>query len=88
MIDELQKERGSVYGKYEAQARFVGQVIHAFQDCAQANSRLPRHEDIGSIAYMAIKMARLAVSPDHHDTLTDLESYTNLHRRMKLEQHG
>ena len=83
MIKEVQEERSQAYGEYIYQARFVGTVIQAFTDCAEGNGRTPRYEDIGSIAYMAIKMARLANTPDHKDTLLDLESYANLHRKMK-----
>ena len=41
-------------------------------------------KEIGAVAYIAIKLARYAVSPSHVDTLVDLESYCNLIKRMEM----
>ena len=83
-ISEIQKERRNVYGKFEEQAECVGAIIVALQNCAIQNGNEPSNKQIGAFAYTAIKLARYAVSPSHADTVTDLESYCNLIKKMEL----
>ena len=83
-ISEIQKERGSVYGKFEEQAHCVGRIIDTLYECSENNGMKPTYKQIGSFAYIAIKLARYAVTPDHVDTVTDLESYCNLIKKMEL----
>ena len=83
-IKNIQEERGSVYGKFEFQATCVGQIISSLINCAEENYKRPTSSQIGSFAYIAIKLARYAVSPSHVDTLVDLESYCNLIKRMEV----
>lgn len=83
MIEDIQKERGSVYGKFSEQAECVGAIIVALQNCAIQNDNEPTNKQMGAFAYMAIKLARYAVSPDHKDTLTDLMIYCKLIRQME-----
>lgn len=83
-IKEIQEERGSVYGKFEEQAECVGAIIVALQNCAIQNGNEPSNKQIGAFAYTAIKLARYAVSPSHVDTVTDLESYCNLIKKMEI----
>ena len=83
-IEEIQKERGSVYGEFEFQTICVGQIISSLINCAEENERRPTNSQIGAFAYIAIKLARYAVSPSHVDTLVDLESYCNLIKRMEI----
>ena len=83
-ISEIQKERGSVYGEFEEQARCVGRIIDTLCECSEKNGKKPTYRQIGSFAYIAIKLARYAVTPDHVDTVTDLESYCNLIKKMEL----
>ena len=83
-ISEIQKERGSVYGKFSEQAEFVGRMIHEFEMVAVHNDVAISHKQRGAVAYIAIKLARYAVSPNHKDTLVDLESYCNLIKKMEL----
>lgn len=84
LIDDIQKERGSVYGKFSEQAEFVGRMIHEFEMVAVHNDVAISHKQRGAVAYIAIKLARYAVTPKHVDTLTDLESYCNLIKKMEL----
>ena len=84
MIEEIQKERGSVYGKFEESADYVGRMIHEFEMLAVHNNVAITHRQRGAIAYIAIKLQRYAVSPQHADTLIDLESYCNLIKKMEL----
>ena len=83
-ISEIKKERGSVYGKFEEQAECVGAIIVALQNCAIQNGNKPSNKQISAFAYIAIKLARYAVSPSHVDTVTDLESYCNLIKKMEI----
>lgn len=83
-ICAIQAERGSVYGKFEAQCKCVGQIMEALEDCATENNKIPTPQQKGAFAYMAIKLARYAVSPEHKDTLVDLESYANLIKTMEI----
>ena len=82
-IENIQEERGSVYGKFEFQATCVGQIISSLINCAEENYKRPTSSQIGSFAYIAIKLARYAVSPSHVDTLTDLMIYCKLIRQME-----
>ena len=77
-IDAIQKQRGSVYGKFDEQCECVGKIINALANCSMNNGVAPTYKQLGAFAYMAIKQARYAVSPQHEDTLVDLESYCNL----------
>ena len=86
MIEEIQKERGSIYGKFEFQAQCVGDIIGACVTASRQGGELGSmgSKQIGAVAYIAIKLARYAVSPSHVDTLVDLESYCNLIKRMEI----
>lgn len=84
-INSIQIERGNVYGKFELQCKAVGCIVKTLCNTAILNGNPPEDERIGAFAYMAIKLARYAVSPDHKDTLVDLESYANLIKKMELE---
>ena len=68
-ISEIQKERGSVYGEFKYQAECVGRIMGALIDCSNNNHRGTNYTQIGSCAYIAIKLARYAVTPNHKDTL-------------------
>ena len=85
-IEELQTCRGSVYGEFEYQAECVGKIMEALEDCTTCNNKGVTYKQRGAFAYVAIKLARYAVSPQHEDTLVDLESYCNLIKKMELEQ--
>lgn len=82
-IDEIQQQRGSVYGKFELQAKCVGSIVKTLCNTAVLNGKPPEDEEIGAFAYIAIKLARYAVSPKHEDTLTDLMIYCKLIRQME-----
>lgn len=84
-IEEIQKERGSVYGKFDAQCECVGKIVSALIDCSVANNGLQQFtfKQVGAYSYIAIKLARYAVSPSHVDTLTDLMIYCKLIRQME-----
>ena len=84
LIENIQKERESVYGKFSEQAEFVGKMIHEFEMVAVHNEVAISHRQRGAVAYVAMKLARYAVSHKHEDTLTDLESYCNLIKKMEL----
>ena len=83
-IEGIQKQRGSVYGKFEEQCECVGKIIDALANCSINNGVSPTYKQLGAFAYMAIKQARYAVSPQHEDTLIDLESYCNLIKKMEV----
>ena len=83
-IEKIQEERGSVYGKFEHQAVCVGKIIKALTECSVENGEYPTDQQVGAVAYVAMKLARYAVSHKHEDTLTDLESYCNLIKKMEL----
>ena len=83
-IESIQSDRGSVYGRFSEQAKFVGKMIHEFEMVAVHNDVAISNEQRGAIAYIAIKLARYAVSPKHVDTLVDLESYCNLIKKMEV----
>ena len=86
LIDDIQKERESVYGKFSKQAECVGNIIGACMTASKQGGELMSmgSKEIGAVAYIAIKLARYAVSPTHADTLIDLESYCNLIKKMEI----
>ena len=86
LIDNIQKERGSVYGEFREQAECVGNIIGACMTASKQGGELMSmgSKEIGAVAYIAIKLARYAVSPTHADTLIDLESYCNLIKKMEV----
>jgi hypothetical protein len=59
--------------------------MEALEDCSTENNKILAPTTRGALAYMAIKLARYAVSPNHEDTLVDLESYANLIKKAELE---
>ena len=83
IIDDIQKERGSVYGDFETQCVCVGRIMDALENCATENNQTVAFSQKGAFAFIAIKLARYAVSPQHEDTLIDAESYLNLIRKME-----
>ena len=83
-LDTILAERGAKYGSYKAQAKCVGNIILATQEVAKANGKQQTAEQIGSIAYLAIKIARYA-NGEIGDTLDDLENYIRLTRKMEQD---
>ena len=73
-----QLERASTYGRYENQAKCVGSIIKACVVCSEAEGQTMKEEVAGSIAYMAVKLARYAVNPTHYDTTFDMTIYASL----------
>ena len=82
-IQSIQKERGSVYGKFSEQAEFVGKMLHEFEMVAVHNDVAISNRQRGAVAYIAIKLARYAVSPKHFDSTLDLTSYCDLIHKME-----
>ena len=82
--EKILDERKSVYGEFEHQARCVGSIIKALTECSDDNGNEPTDEQIGSFAYMAVKLARYAVSPNHEDTLVDMVNYAHLIKTMEV----
>ena len=85
-IESIQADRGSVYGRFSEQAECVGNIIGACMTASKQGGELMSmgSKEIGAVAYIAIKLARYAVSPTHADTLIDLESYCNLIKKMEV----
>ena len=83
-LDIILAERGAKYGSYKAQAKCVGDIILATQEVAKTNGKQQTAEQIGSIAYLAIKIARYA-NGEIGDTLDDLENYIKLTRKMEQD---
>ena len=84
-MDELEKilnERGKAYGKFDQQAKCVGQIIIALQDVAYEQDKEPSAEVTGCFAYIATKLARIAYNENHSDSLDDLINYAQLTRKL------
>ena len=82
-VEEIQADRGSIYGEYVHQANFVGSSILNWIDVAKSNGKEIDAVTLGSMAYIFIKQSRLAVSPEHIDSIKDLASYADLHMDAK-----
>ena len=80
--DDIMKERGDRYGKYEWQRYAVGNIVHAMETVyiMKNNGAFPSASLKADWYYMAIKIARIAASPDYEDNYIDLENYVLLAR--------
>ena len=81
--DDIMKERGDRYGKYEWQRYAVGNIVHAMETVyiMKNNGIFPSASLKADWYYMAIKIARIAASPDYEDNYIDLENYVLLARK-------
>ena len=83
--EKILDERKSVYGEFEHQAECVGSIICNLIECSVLNGKEPTNKQVGAFAYIAVKLARYAVSPSHYDTMLDLENYCKLIKDMEVE---
>ena len=77
MIEETLKQRGSLYGSFEHQARCVGEIINSVEFMARLNDQEMDCIMKGCVAYIAIKLARFGLNPKG-DTSHDLHGYARL----------
>jgi hypothetical protein len=55
-IESIQKQRGSVYGKFSEQCECVGKIIDALSSCSMNNGVAPTYKQLGAFANMAVNM--------------------------------
>lgn len=84
-VNETLKQRGSVYGEFREQVKCVDAITNAMIDCACANGREPLGTEMAEWHYLAIKLARIAVNPNHVDSYHDLAGYATLMERERMK---
>lgn len=84
-IEDTLEQRGSVYGEFSEQVKCVDAITNAMIDCSCANGREPTGEEMVEWHYLAIKLARIAVNPDHTDSYHDLAGYATLMERERMK---
>jgi len=85
-LDTILKERQQSYGNYKYQAKAVGEIIQSVLAVGQSQGKSHSPEFIGSIAYIATKLARLGFDENHKDSRDDLVNYCKLFRDLKDNQ--
>jgi hypothetical protein len=85
-VEQTLEQRGSIYGEFCEQVNAVSGIVMSMQKAYRA-----KHNDIPATSlvtewyYLAIKMARIAVSPDHLDNYHDLAGYAMLMEKERLK---
>jgi len=80
-IKSIQKERGKAYGKFIHHAKCVDSIMSELKMInIEANDGILKWPTgfETAINYMVGKLARIAVTPNHEDSLIDLSSYADL----------
>lgn len=77
-VEDTLAQRGSVYGEFGVQLETVGGIVEVMKAAHISNRGYPSKELLAEWHYLAIKMARIAVNPDHTDSYHDLAGYATL----------
>lgn len=80
-INQVQSERGSVYGDFSDHAEDVEKImaILSMHNAKKNNGVVCFPKGFKTaIFYIVSKLVRLVASPEHEDTALDLSSYSNL----------
>jgi hypothetical protein len=84
-VEETLQQRGSVYGEFSVQVSTVAGIVANMYNAYQAKHNIvPDYTLVIEWNYLAIKMARIAVSPDHTDNYHDLAGYAMLMEKERL----
>ncbi len=83
-VEDTLAQRGSVYGEFGIQLETVGGIVEIMKAAYIANhTNYPSKELLAEWHYLAIKLARIAVNPDHTDSYHDLAGYATLMERER-----
>ena len=78
-IDSILEDRGKSYGSYdinvEAVASIMGILHRVHKDKTGETLNLI---DYSNLSYIVIKLVRLGATPDHLDSLKDIQGYAKL----------
>lgn len=85
-IEDTLAQRGSVYGEFKYQRECVSVIVAAMNNCFKDNNGgiSAGCEQLAEWHYLAIKLARIAVNPDHTDSYHDLAGYATLMERERM----
>jgi hypothetical protein len=84
-VDDTLAQRGSVYGEFRVQLETVGSIVEIMKFAYITNNiEYPSKELMAEWHYLAIKLARVAVNPDHIDSYHDLAGYATLMERERI----
>ena len=87
-IKKILNQRSSNYGLYGYNMKFRSKMLDAVKEC-YFNTH-GKEMDSQTFIYfddLAMKVARLAVTPDHLDTLRDIIGYTTLYLDILTGNH-
>jgi len=87
MLEQLQEERGSIYGSYAKHAESVEQIIVVLKSVNfHKNGSIIFPDGFETtLFYTVSKLVRLAATPDHLDSAIDLASYADLYAKHFLQ---
>jgi hypothetical protein len=77
--DDVLEERGNVYGNFYEGIELEANLLEAIKDRHLKQHGEPMHPIHATyISKIVMKLSRLAVSPDHIDSWTDIAGYARL----------
>jgi len=78
-VEDTLKDRGAIYGSYTNNVNFRVQTLDMMETMrvAATGYKYTTEEKV-LIGDLLMKLARLAVSPDHVDTIHDIAGYANI----------
>lgn len=83
-VDDTLEQRGNVYGEFSEQRKCIAGIVSSMVQCATQNKKIVSDEIIAEWHYLAIKISRIAVNPEHIDSYHDLAGYATLMERERL----
>lgn len=84
-VDDTLRQLGSVCGEFGVQLETIGGIVEIMKAAYIANkTTYPSKELLAEWHYLAIKLARVAVNPDHTDSYHDLAGYATMMERERI----
>ena len=84
-VDEILKQRGSVYGSYGAGVVCRAKIIEALNDKHKECNGTDLHEELRIMfGDIALKLMRIASDPSHQDSYVDLAGYAKIIKEYKV----
>ena len=85
-VDEILKERGKKYGSYELNLSSRAQILSILDEIhEEKNGELLSEINRQALNDIVIKLVRLAATPKHKDSWTDIAGYAKLNQELITE---
>lgn len=90
-LDKIIEERSSDYGRYPVHAKTVGSMMESLRDVYIDKNNISSlgtstftHVEETTLFYICTKLARIAASPSHKDSIVDMVNYLRLYHEYKF----